>query len=76
MNPFLMVSDYRGIKGALVTFSRPLAAGLRISFNPRVTCVCPAFLDFCIKIFPLDWCLRPYHLEYTSSRPITEVKQG
>ena len=21
-------------------------------------------------------CLRPYHLEYTSSRPITEVKQG
>ena len=22
------------------------------------------------------YCLRPYHLEYTSSRPITEVKQG
>ena len=21
-------------------------------------------------------CLRPYHLEHTSSRPITEVKQG
>ena len=63
------------LKGALVTLSRPLAAGLRISFNPRVTCVSPAFLDFCIKIFLLDWCLRPYHLEYTSSRPITEVKQ-
>ena len=40
------------------------------------TCVCPAFLDFYIKIFPLEGCLRPYHLEYTSSRPITEVKQG
>ena len=22
-----------------------------------------------------DVCLRPYHVEYTSSRPITEVKQ-
>ena len=26
--------------------------------------------------FPHSPCLRPYHLEYTSSRPITEVKQG
>ena len=26
--------------------------------------------------FPHRPCLRPYHLEYTSSRPITEVKQG
>ena len=25
---------------------------------------------------PCLTCLRPYHLEYTSSRPITEVKQG
>ena len=33
MNPFLMVSDYSGIKGALVTLSRPLAAGLRISVS-------------------------------------------
>ena len=26
--------------------------------------------------FPSGTCLRPYHLEYTSSRLITEVKQG
>ena len=36
----------------------------------------PEFFKFCIKIFPLEGCLRPYHLECTSSRPITEVKQG
>ena len=29
-----------------------------------------------LKISPLIQCLRPYPLEYTSSRPITEVKQG
>ena len=30
---------------------------------------------FKITTFYLSWCQRPYHVEYTSSRPITEVKQ-
>ena len=32
---------------------------------------------FCFKIANVSCikCLRPYHVEYTSSRPITEVKQ-
>ena len=36
----------------------------------------PTFLVDGVEVFPLCMCLRPYHLEYTSSRPITEVKQG
>ena len=36
----------------------------------------PVLLVDGIEVFPLCMCLRPYHLEYTSSRPITEVKQG
>ena len=108
------------LKVALVTLSRPLWGGLRISFQPKgnfhrkdwtllqqeSACSCkhiletvftqpiasswaesksqettggsvrPSLLDFWIKISALERCLRPYHLEYTSSRPITEVKQG
>ena len=114
------------LKVALVTLSRPLWGGLRISFQPESkfhhkdwillqresACSCkhltetssfftqpilwaiasswaesksqemtggsvrPSLLNFCIKISALEKCLRPYHLEYTSSRPITEVKQG
>ena len=32
---------------------------------------------FCLKYstFSTNKCLRPYHVECTSSRPITEVKQ-
>ncbi len=30
---------------------------------------------FKLKVFDCDFRLRPYHVEYTSSRPITEVKQ-
>ena len=32
--------------------------------------------DRCISVKKTDKCLRPYHLECTSSRLITEVKQG
>ena len=55
------------------TFTQPIVSK---SKSGECVSVCPAFLDFGIKIFPLEGCLRPYHLEYTSSCPITEVKQG
>ena len=57
-------------------FTQPIASYRAKSKRDACVSVCPAFLDFCIKIFTLEGCLRPYHLEYTSSRPITEVKQG
>ena len=33
------------------------------------------FYHFIKTTFPMFKCQRPYHVEYTSSRPITEVKQ-
>ena len=52
----------------------PLGLGTKISvagqYYPTLSQVLSS-----IK-FPHRPCLRPYHLEYTSSRPITEVKQG
>ena len=57
-------------------FTQPIVSYRAKSKRDARVSVCPAFLDFGIKISPLEGCLRPYHLEYTSSRPITEVKQG
>ena len=90
MNPFLSVSDSGGIKGGAGDSLSPSLSSVQKKFQhegnsnlknwtlmqqkseKRV----PEFFKFCIKIFPLEGCLRPYHLECTSSRPITEVKQG
>jgi hypothetical protein len=37
--------------------------------------LCFHILHFNVATFSLVKCLRPYHVERTSSRPITEVKQ-
>ena len=60
----------------------PSASRLSVSgynYAPYQGNFLPVFQHFWvygIEFFSFGMCLRPYHLEYTSSRPITEVKQG
>ena len=53
-----------------------ITSSLSGTFVPVIFSFTLSLLLHHIKIFVLLQCLRPYHLEYTSSRPITEVKQG
>ena len=63
------------MEGALAFLSTiPVPLGAKISCAGHYY---PTLLPVLSSIkFSHPPCLRPYHLEYTSSRPITEVKQG
>jgi hypothetical protein len=54
--------------------SIPLHLGVLYLFNATFS-VHKYILHVIQATFSLDICLRPYHVESTSSRPITEVKQ-
>ena len=64
--------------GAAFFFDHPCSFGCQ----NQLCCACaahyyPTLLPVLSSIkSPHPPCLRPYHLEHTSSRPITEVKQG
>ena len=53
-----------------------ITSSLPGTFVPVIFSLTLSVLLHHMMIFVLLQCLRPYHLEYTSSRPITEVKQG
>ena len=63
------------MEGAAAFFPTiPVHLGAKISYAGHYD---PTLLPVLSSVkFPHPPCLRPYHLEYTSSRPITEVKQG
>ena len=77
--PRVTHETFRGVpskmEGAAAFFPTiPVPLGAKISCAGHYY---PTLLPALSSIkFPHPPCLRPYHLEYTSSRPITEVKQG
>ena len=77
--PLLLLEKFQALpfqtEGVTAYFSI-IHVGLANKISFAGHCYPTLLLVFSSIKFPHCPCLRPYHLEYTSSRPITEVKQG